>query len=139
MKYLKQVYRETKMFKQIIYILTFFAILLSFLLLGFYFKDKIWSFLFILFFFYLLNHILRLLTKMKFCAKCAALLMAIIFMAVYSFHMEIIFLLLGSLLTIFSYYTDDYLMKKNINFTAQDFVILLFYLFIASMVVMFYG
>lgn len=76
--------------------------------------------------FYILNHIIRLTTKLNYCAKCGSLLMTLITISFLRFPIQISALLVGSLFTILTYYTDDFLMnKKKINLIGQDFMILL--------------
>lgn len=74
---------------------------------------------------YILSHLFRLITKKTFCAKCSALIISIILLFLFRFKIEIIALLLGALLTILTYYIDDWLRRKSINKIAQDFFILL--------------
>lgn len=100
--------------------------------------------------FYILNHIIRLVTKLNYCAKCGSLIMTLATIAFLNYPVEIRALLVGSLFTISTYYADDFMMnkegeikilgflvnKKKVNFIAQDFVILLCFLFIYLLVLL---
>ena len=76
---------------------------------------------------YILGHLIRYLTKFKFCAKCFSLTLTLIILSFFNSNYLYPYLFLwGALTTILAYYLDDYLMNtKKINVIAQDFLILL--------------
>jgi len=88
---------------------------------------------------YILSHAIRFLLRKKnvsFCAKCSSLLTTSIIIIILNYEWKIITTLIGSLITILAYYSDDYLVsKRKIDFIGQDFTILLVFVSIVLLVI----